>query len=193
MGESRLKTCQQWATELVRSTRDMTVYEAYGGVLGNLLLRPAWLAQSQSSECNKMEVERHVLLWVHAILAFVQTQTQENKISEEMILRYRVLGFGAIVKLVVRALKIVGKSGILFTATHFPKLIDFLFQRVTERHRSILMETLVKELQAHSRVAFDSLNLLLETQIKRGSDDSTVVFFKYLPAFVLPVIQAIQA
>ena len=55
------------------------------------------------------------------------------------------------------------------------------------------METLVKELEAQSRVAFDSLNRLLETQLKRGESEGTMTFFKYMPAFVLPVIKAIQA
>jgi len=55
------------------------------------------------------------------------------------------------------------------------------------------MEALVKQLENHSRIAFDSLDRLLETQIKRGSDENTMTFFRYLPAFVLPVIKAIQA
>ena len=54
--------------------------------------------------------------------------------------------------------------------TFFPELIDFLFPRLVSKHREMLIEALVSELEAHSRVAFDSLNRLLETQIKRGSD-----------------------
>ena len=42
MSASRLQTCEVFATELIKHTKNVTVYEAYGGVLGNLLLKPAW-------------------------------------------------------------------------------------------------------------------------------------------------------
>ena len=135
-------------------------------------------------------------MWSHAILGFMRSQTFDGSLkvcSEKLAKRYQVLGFGAIVKLVVKALRILGSSKVLHTATKFPELIDFLFQRLTSKHLNLLMETLVKELEAQSRVAFDSLNRLLETQLKRGESEGTMTFFKYMPAFVLPVIKAIQA
>ena len=42
-GEPRLQTCGNLAAELVKQTKDVTIYEAYGGVLGNVLFKPAWL------------------------------------------------------------------------------------------------------------------------------------------------------
>ena len=56
-----------------------------------------------------------------------KSQTDSNKIAPELALRYKVLGFGTIVNLLVKALQIVGQSEALLTATHFPELIDFLF------------------------------------------------------------------
>ena len=43
-------------------------------------------------------------------------------------------------------------------------------------------------------MAFDCLDKLLQTQLVKGtSSQGAATFFKYLPAFVLPVIKAIQA
>ena len=77
--------------------------------------------------------------------------------------------------------------------TQFPALVDFLFAKLTDKQRGSLIEALVCEMEAHSRVAFDCLDSLLETQLMastRGSSGA-MLFFKYLPAFVLPVIKAI--
>jgi len=68
-----------------------------------------------------------VLAWAHAILHLIKSQTGDNKIATTLALRYKILGFGTIVKLLVRALEIVAQSEVLLTATHFPELIDFLF------------------------------------------------------------------
>lgn len=55
------------------------------------------------------------------------------------------------------------------------------------------MEALISELEAQSRLAFDCLDRLLETQLKRGASQGSMIFFRYMPAFVLPVIKSIQA
>ena len=66
-------------------------------------------------------------MWSHAALGFIRSQTSDNKIGEKLTKRYQILGYGAIVKLVIKALNILGESETLHTATYFPELIDFLF------------------------------------------------------------------
>ena len=68
-----------------------------------------------------------------------------------------------------------------------------MFTKLTDKQRALLVEALVRELEAHSRLAFDSLDQLLVTQLGRGSHKGAAIFLQYLPAFVLPVVKAIQA
>ena len=76
-----------------------------------------------------------------------------------------MLGHGALVKLIIRAIQILGKSETLQVNTQFPALVDFLFAKLTDKQRGSLIEALVCEMEAHSRVAFDCLDSLLETQL----------------------------
>lgn len=41
---------QFFAKELVKCTPDKTIYEAYNGVLGNLMLKPTWSTVQAPSE-----------------------------------------------------------------------------------------------------------------------------------------------
>ena len=54
------------------------------------------------------EVEEAVLFWAHAVTRFVKSQVTEEKVPEELRLRYRILGFGSIVKLIIRGMHILG-------------------------------------------------------------------------------------
>ena len=78
-------------------------------------------------------------------------------------MRYQVLGFGTIVKLIIKAMNILGLNQTLQVASEFPALIDMLFTKLTTKQRNLLIEALVNELDAQSRLAFDCLNRLLET------------------------------
>lgn len=51
MGAQRLQTCEFFMAELIKKTPSLTVFEAYGGVLGNLLLKPAW-AQMHATQAD---------------------------------------------------------------------------------------------------------------------------------------------
>ena len=69
--------------------------------------------------------------WSHAVLGFIKSQVAATNLTEALRLRYRVLGFGALVKLIVRAMRILGQSETLQAATHFPTLLDLLFKHLT--------------------------------------------------------------
>ena len=71
-----------------------------------------------------------------------------------------------------------------------PQLINQIFQDLTVKQRNTLMETLVTHLDLKLTPAFDSLNLLLDSQIKQKN--CSMEFLAFLPAFVLPVIKSIQ-
>ena len=101
--------------------------------------------------------------WSHAVLGFVKSQVATANLTEALRLRYRVLGLGALVKLIVKAMRILGQSEALQATTHFPNLIDLIFKHLTVKLRNILIEALVSELEDHSRLAFDCLDRLLET------------------------------
>ena len=89
----------------------------------------------------------------------------EVKLSSELKTRYKFLAFGALVKLIIKALRLLGQSETLQVGTQFPSMIDTLFQQLTTKQRDSLIETLVNELENQSRVAFDCLDSLLETQL----------------------------
>lgn len=111
MGAQRLRTCEVFTKELVKQTKNATIYEDYGGVLGNLLLKPAWTqVPHQITGAYGPEVEESVHFWAHAVSRFVKSQVSEEKIPESLRLRYRILGFGALVKLIIRAMRILGQS-----------------------------------------------------------------------------------
>ena len=48
-------------------------------------------------------------------------------------MRYQVLGFGTIVKLIIKAMNILGLSQTLQVASEFPALIDMLFTKLTTK------------------------------------------------------------
>jgi len=83
----------------------VTVYEAYGGVIGTLLLKPSWTVDNMAIPA--VETEHLVHLWCHSVLSFIKSQ-ETAKVSDELRLRYRVLGYGALVKLIIRAMQILG-------------------------------------------------------------------------------------
>ena len=57
-GLQRLKTVQFFAKELVKNTADKTIYEAYNGVLGNLMLKPSWAISDPKQNDVDMIVNR---------------------------------------------------------------------------------------------------------------------------------------
>ena len=64
----------------------MTVYEAYGGVLGNLLLKPTWATTVRSIEGDARggfgsETEQAVHYWCHSVISFVKSQSEETKLD----------------------------------------------------------------------------------------------------------------
>ena len=82
----------------------MTVYETYGGVLGTLFLKPSWTIENITIPAT--ERERLVQMWSHAVLSFIRSQ-EIARVSDELRLRYRVLGYGTLVKLIIRAMQIL--------------------------------------------------------------------------------------
>lgn len=49
-------------------------------------------------------------MWSHAVLGFIKSQTKENKITDKLARRYSILGYGAVIKLVVKAMRILAES-----------------------------------------------------------------------------------
>jgi hypothetical protein len=104
------------------------------------------------------------------------------------------------VKLIVKALNVLqgnqqlgeeaNRTIVPLSEKLIPQLINQIFQDLTIKQRNTLMETLVTHLDLKLTPAFDSLNLLLDSQIKQKN--CSMEFLAFLPAFVLPVIKSIQ-
>ena len=75
MGVQRLQTCEFFCSELIKQTADVTVFEDYGGVLGNLLLKPVWVTVQPTNQATYgPETEQAVHFWAHSVLSFVRSQ-----------------------------------------------------------------------------------------------------------------------
>lgn len=64
----------------------MTVYEAYGGVLGNLLLKPTWATTVSGEEDDascaiRPETEQAIHYWCHAVISFVKSHSEDAKLD----------------------------------------------------------------------------------------------------------------
>ena len=136
-------------------------------MLGNLLLKPSWAAAPTSENSTPTpDIDQMVHSWSRAVQALIKSHLgDEVKLSSELKTRYKFLAFGALVKLIIKALRLLGQSETLQVGTQFPSMIDTLFQQLTTKQRDSLIETLVNELENQSRVAFDCLDSLLETQL----------------------------
>ena len=80
ISELREDICHYLTRKLVKNTADVTVYEAYGGVLGNMLLRPNWADKSPQL----------VLSWAKAILTFIKAHSGASAFSK-LVMRYQIL------------------------------------------------------------------------------------------------------
>lgn len=89
--------------------------------------------------------------WSHAVLSFTRSLVAsegKKNVADQLATRYKFLGFGALTKLIINAVRILGQSEVLQVNTEFPSLLDLLFTRLTGKQRNTLMEALVCELEA---------------------------------------------
>ena len=89
-------------------------------------------------------------------LAFVITDAQRNsKLGSE----FQVKSYALICKLIENAL-VIGECDLL------PKFVDSIFYDLNPELQSVLLNTFVQKMQQHHKVAFDSLETLIDSQIK---------------------------
>ena len=104
-------------------------------------------------------------------------------------MRYKALAQRAIVELIVKVFKafaqhsreIQPQAPIYLLPENVelvPGLVDALFDHLVPAQRSRLVETLVRNLELQTRVAFDCLDRLLNTQISRR--DCQMEFLPFL-------------
>ena len=88
----------------------MTIYEAYGGVIGTLCLKPQW-AKGPNSKDASSDPEQ-VVKWLRVVTILVKsTQKIANQLDEQLKLRYKALAQRAIVDLIVLALEAFPSAG----------------------------------------------------------------------------------
>ena len=118
-------------------------YIQFRGALGASVLKPSLFRD-----------ETDVRQWLK--LAFVITDAQRNsKLGGE----FQIKSHALICKLIENAL-VTGECDLL------PKFVDSIFYDLTSELQSVLLNTLVQKMQEHHKVAFDCLEMLIDSQIK---------------------------
>ena len=109
LSQTREQTLRYFVQELIKSS-PVTIYEAFGGVIGTLCLKPQW-AKGASSKDASADPEQ-VVKWLRVVTILVKsTQKVASQLDEQVRLRYKALAQRAIVDLIVQALEAFPSPG----------------------------------------------------------------------------------
>lgn len=179
--------------KMVAKCGSMTIYEAYNGYIGSYFMKPSWSLNPQNRQPPAQE--ELVTKWYRLATVLVTcTKQAESKLNEKVQKMYKQLAQSLLVQLIVKSFELRNGKESLESVTGYdtllPELINLIFESLTQRQKNNLLGVLVTQMENKEKLAFETLDKLLDSQLKKSA--STADFVKFIPLFILPVVKAIQ-